>query len=541
MKLAELLFPDVNYTANHYENLYPKRNLKDNAKVTRIAPSPTGFLHLGNLYSAMVNELIAVEDDGILYLRIEDTDNKREVQGAVDKIQKILKHFRINLNEGIEEIGNYGPYRQTERLEIYRTFAKRLVEKGLAYPCFCTEKQLSEMREKQKRYKLDFGYYLEWAIHRYMDFEEINNNISNKVPYVLRFRSDNNINKTFNFKDAIRGQMVIKENTQDFILLKSDGIPTYHFAHVIDDYLMGTTHVVRGEEWLPSLPMHIQLFNAFDWTPPVYCHTSHLMKMEGVSKRKLSKRKDLEASLEYYMLNGYDPCAVKEYLMSIINSNFEDWRLLNKDTSLKQFNFSIRKMSKSGSLFSLEKLNDVSKNIISKMPINEVYKNIKDWAEVYDLDFYRIFISNPNYSMDALSLCMEPPRKDIISWRQAKEYLSFFYDETFQIKERFPSNVSLRDRDLFLFKFSENYNYEDDNIIWISKLKGIAAELGYANSIKQYKKNLRAYKGHLGDLITILRISLVGRSQSPDLWRICNLLGERRIKKRLSKQNIVIK
>ncbi|PES33321.1 glutamate--tRNA ligase [Bacillus thuringiensis] len=535
-KLANILFPDLKYTIHDYEKIYPKRKLNNSAKVTRIAPSPTGFIHLGNLFSAIINERLARKSGGIFFLRIEDTDNKREVPGAVDKIKSTLKYFGISFDEGPIGKGEYGPYCQRERVVVYHAFAKALVEKGFAYPCFCTESQLSEMREKQRNKKLNLGYYGDSAIHRNSDFEDIEQKIANKEPYVLRFRSGGDVKHIIKIADAIRGEITLQENYQDFILLKSDGIPTYHFAHVVDDHLMGTTHVVRGEEWLPSLPMHVQLFEAFEWQLPVYCHTAQLMKFDGSSKRKLSKRKDPEIALEYYISEGYDPSAVWEYLLTILNSNFEEWRILNPNSNIGDFPFSVGKLSKSGALFDLKKLNDISKNIISRMSVQKVYNNIETWALKYDMEFAEIFTLNPSYSVAALTLCTETPRKDIMSWKQAKGYLSFFYDETFKIEDDFPIAVNIDDRKSFFNKFLETYNYSDDKSTWFNKIVNIAVEMGYAGTVREYKNNPHQYKGHIGDINGVLRVCIVGRLNSPDLWSICKIIGDTRVRNRVLSQ-----
>ena len=396
-RLAQLLFPDITTTPEDIEKMYPPRNLPEGAKVTRMAPSPTGFMHLGNLFSAIVGERLAHQSNGVFFLRIEDTDLKRAVEGGVEKIINVFNHYGLNFDEGATidgDNGAYGPYRQRQRANIYQTFAKQLVERGLAYPCFCTEEELTEMREKQQEMKINFGYYGEWAKCRNLSFEEIEANIKAGKPYVLRFRSEGDPNKRFTHHDLVKGDIELPENDQDIVLLKSDGIPTYHFAHVVDDHLMQTTHVVRGEEWLATLNIHLQLFRTMGWKAPKYVHTAQLMKMDGGSKRKLSKRKDPELALDFYNAEGYPVPSVLEYLMTLLNSNFEDWRMANPTAPMNNFQFTTKKMSNSGSLFDIDKLKDVSKNTISVMSADEVYNEVTTWAKDFDQQLYSLLTAD---------------------------------------------------------------------------------------------------------------------------------------------------
>lgn len=390
--LADLLFPGLDEEAviARIETAYPPRSLPEGAKVTRMAPSPTGFMHLGNLFGAIADERLAHQSGGVFYLRIEDTDQKREVPGAVETILRVFSDYELPFDEGASADGDngaYGPYRQRQREGIYRAYAKRLVRQGKAYPCFCTEEELAAIREKQAAEKANFGYYGGWAVHRDTPFDEVKARIAAGEPFVLRFRSEGDPGRRTKFTDLVRGTMELPENDQDVVLLKSDGIPTYHFAHVVDDHLMGTTHVVRGEEWLATLPIHIQLFGAMGWKMPKYVHTAQLMKLDNGSKRKLSKRKDPELALDFYQRQGYCVAAVKEYLMTLLNSNFEDWRLANPDAPLEKFPFNTKKMGVSGALFDIEKLNDVSKNVISRMSAAEVADMLTAWAREFDPDF----------------------------------------------------------------------------------------------------------------------------------------------------------
>ena len=406
-KLANLLFPDVTATPEDMEKRYPPRNLPEGAKVTRMAPSPTGFMHLGNLFGAITDERLAHQSGGIFMLRIEDTDKKREVENGVETIISVFKKFGLNFDEGAladGEFGDYGPYRQRQRADIYHVFAKKLVEEGKAYPCFCTEDELSSMREAQEAKGVNTGYYGEWAVWRDRPFEDIEAALAENKSWVLRFRSEGDPEKYIHLNDLVKGKIDMPENDQDIVLLKSDGIPTYHFAHVVDDHLMRTTHVVRGEEWLATWPVHVQLFSAMGWKMPKYIHTAQLMKMDGGSKRKLSKRKDPELALDFYFAEGFPVPSVIEYLLTLLNSNFEEWRLANPKEPYENFKFTTNKMSVSGSLFDLDKLRDVSKNVVSMLTTEQVWSYLTDWAEKYDRDFYMILAADPEYAKSIISI-----------------------------------------------------------------------------------------------------------------------------------------
>ncbi len=544
-QLADLLFPHITKTPADYEELFPKRQLPEGAKVTRLGPSPTGFIHLGNLYGAFVDERLAHQSGGTFYLRIEDTDDKRYVEGAVEVIINSLRFFDINFDEGATidgHTGDYGPYYQSQRGEIYQCFVKELIQKGQAYPCFLTSEELEEIRAKQEENKENFGIYGKWAVNRKLSLEEIQAKIKSGQPYVVRLKSDGNHElpaeeiKTISIEDGIRGTLTMPENNQDVVILKASGIPTYHFAHVVDDHFMRTTHVVRGAEWLPSLPIHVELFEKLGFEMPVFCHTAQLMKLdEEGNKRKLSKRKDPELSLDYYRNEGYHPAAVREYLMTILNSNFEEWRIANPDAPIDAFEFTVEKMSNSGALFDLNKLNDICKDVLVKIPAAELCAFMKNWAREFKPEILSLFEGNEAYIEKILDLGREgqKPRKDLIFAKQIFEFISYFFDEHFKIEDSIPENVSGDDAKAILAAYLNSYEHQDDQSVWFDKIRNIATELGYAAKPKDYKKNPDQFKGHVGDVSTVIRIAVMGRSQSPDVWAIQQILGEERTKERL--------
>lgn len=545
-KLAELLFPHITKDPADYETIYPERKLPAGAKVTRLGPSPTGFIHLGNLYGAFVDERLAHQSDGIFYLRIEDTDDKRQVEGAVEAIISSLEFFGVTFDEGASmegDKGDYGPYSQSQRAEIYQTYVKQLVRRGQAYPCFCTEEELTAIREEQENLKENPGYYGKWAKHRDLSSEEIQSRIEAGLSFVVRLRSKGTHDcaeeeiKTISVEDGIRGTLTMPENDQDVVLLKANGIPTYHFAHVVDDHLMRTTHVVRGAEWLPSLPIHVELFHALGWPLPIYCHTAQLMKMEDGNKRKLSKRKDPELSLDYYRSEGYHPKAVREYLLTILNSNYEEWRLDNPDAPQEAFAFTVEKMSNSGTLFDLDKLNDISKDVLVKLPAGELCEFLTAWAKSYRQSLVGLFERREEYLMRILDLGREgdKPRKDFVFARQMFEFIGYFYDDYFKIEDAYPENVSNEDAKIILSSYLEGYDHSDDQSLWFDKIREIATANGYAAKPKDYKKNPELYKGHVGDVSTVIRIALMGRAMSPDLWEIQQILGEEKTRERIKK------
>lgn len=538
-QLAELLFGGIDKTPEYYEEKYPKRSLPEGAPVTRIGPSPTGFVHLGNLYNAIIGERLAHQNGGTFFLRIEDTDAKREVEGAVELVISAMDFFGIHFDEGASvdgDNGAYGPYRQRLRKEVYQCYAKELVKKGLAYPCFCSEDDLSKMREEQISDKLNFGYYGKWAKCRDLSIDDIKKRIENGDKYVLRFKSNGDENNHVEVYDGIRGMLNVSENYQDFVLLKSDGIPTYHFAHVIDDHLMRTTHVVRGEEWLSTLPIHVQLFDALGFDRPIYCHTAVLMKMDGDTKRKLSKRKDPELGLEYYRSEGYAPRAVWEYLMTVLNSNFEEWRLENPDAPIDDFKFSLDKMSNSGALFDIMKFEDVSREVLLRTPANKIYDEFSDWLKEYDPEFYKLFTRDKNYSEKIIDVGRNGnrPRKDLTSWKQARDFFSFYFPETFKVEDEFPERVSKEDRNEILKQYLTSFNIKDDNSEWFQKIRDITESMGYAVKPKDFKKNPDMYKGSVSDVSGVIRVAITGRTNSPDLWEICQIIGEDEMTRRIN-------
>ena len=545
--LAELLFPNIDKSPEDYEKIYPKRNLPEGAKVTRLGPSPTGFIHLGNLYGAFVDERLAHQSGGVFYLRIEDTDDKRFVDGAVKIIIDSLRFFGISFDEGAGldgDTGAYGNYTQSKRGEIYASFAKKLVREGKAYPCFLTEEEITAIRSKQEAEKQNPGIYGEFAVHRNLSLEEVEANIKAGKPYVLRLKSDGNPYpekaRRIKVEDAIRGTLEMPENFQDVVILKTTGIPTYHFAHVVDDHLMRTTHVVRGAEWLPSLPIHVELFEKLGLKLPIYCHTAQLMKLdENGNKRKLSKREDPELSLDYYRNLGYHPAAVREYLLTILNSNFEEWRAENQDADIDEFTFTTEKMSNSGALFDLNKLNDISKDVLLRIPAEEIVEFLKGWAEEFRPEIMYIF-DDEEYLRKIIDLGRhdKKPRKDLVYAEQIVEFISYFFDDMFAREDEIPAEVSAEDAREILKKYMQSYDHADDQSQWFDKIRNIAVELGYAAKPKDYKKNPEDYKGHVGHVSTVIRIALMGRAQSPDVWCIQQIMGEDMTRRRITSYEI---
>lgn len=537
--LADLLFPHIAQTPAGLEEQYPPRTLAEGAKVTRMAPSPTGFMHLGNLYGAIADERLAHQSEGVFYLRIEDTDQKREVPGGVETILNVFLAYGLPFDEGATlegDNGAYGPYRQRQRAQIYHVCAKWLVQQGLAYPCFLTEQELADMRDDQAAQKINFGCYGRFARYRNSELDEIKSRLDASQPYVVRLRSPGSLQNRVKVTDLVRGTLEFPENDQDVVLLKADGIPTYHFAHVVDDHLMRTTHVVRGEEWLATLPIHVQLFSLMGWKPPKYLHTAQLMKQDGGSKRKLSKRKDPELALDYYSEKGYTVTAVKEYLLSLLNSNFEDWRLQNPDKDLNDFPFSIKKMGVSGALFDTDKLDDVSRNVVSRMDADEVYALVAAWAGQYCPEFAARFTQNPAYTKAALAIGRTGPkrRKDITVWGEIQDYMGFFYDELFNPEYIYPENIPNDTVKTILQRYAEQYyDAQDDGTAWFEKLKELAASIGFAGNMKEYKQNPEAFGGHVGDVSMVLRVAITGRQQSPDLCEVMQVMGETRVRQRL--------
>ena len=544
-KLAEILFPGVDKTAEEYESMFPARNLPEGAKVTRLGPSPTGFIHLGNLFGAFADERLAHQSGGVFYLRIEDTDDKRFVEGAVDIIINSLRFFGINFDEGATmegEVGAYGSYTQSQRGPIYQCFAKKLVSEGKAYPCFLTEEEIAEIRATQEANKENPGIYGKWAKNRDLSLEQVEEKLAAGLPYVIRLKSDGDMSlpedqiRRFEVEDAIRGTLNMPYNDQDTVILKANGIPTYHFAHAIDDHLMRTTHVVRGAEWLPSLPIHVELFEKLGWEPPIYCHTAQLMKIgEDGNKRKLSKRHDPELSLDYYRRLGYHPATVREYLLTILNSNFEEWRIANPDADIDEFEFTTEKMSNSGALFDLNKLNDISKDVLLRVSASDLFDFLKAWADEFKPEYAHLF-EDREYLERILDIGRQEakPRKDHVYAQQMIENISYFFDDMFKIEDEMPAEAK-DDVAEIIAKYLETYDHSDDQSQWFEKIRQISQDMGYALKPKDFKKNPDQFKGHVGHVSTAIRVALMGRQQSPDVWEIQQILGEERTRERLAK------
>ncbi len=527
-------------------NKYPRRNLKEGEKITRFAPSPTGFMHMGNLYSAIIDERVAHsgKNSGIFFLRIEDTDQKREVEGALEIIIDNLKYYGLNYEEGVinsssDDFGIYGPYTQSKREDIYKVFVKDLLQKGLAYPCFCTEEELEEIINKQKAQNCSrLGYYGGWAKYRNFPIEEAIKKIENGEKCVIRLKSPGDFNKKIVVNDILRGNLEFHENDLDVVILKQNGLPTYHFAHLIDDFLMGTTTIIRGEEWLPSLPLHVQLFQIMKWKAPKYLHISPLMKIDETTgnKRKLSKRKDPENNLEFFKQAGYPGESVVEYLLNLANSNFEDWRRQNKDKNYKDFTFDMKKMNNSGAIFDLIKLNNISKDVVSKMTADEIYNNVSKWAEKYDKELFKLMTENSEYILKIFNIEREnikKPRKDIAKWSDINNEIEYFFKLNKEEVENNLKDFNREDIKNIVKYFLETYNEKDDNQTWFEKLKEVAEKCGYSSSTKEYKENPDKFKGDISTVATILRVLITGRLQSPDLCSIMKVLGRNKIEERL--------
>lgn len=537
-ELAQLLFPNIDKTPEYYEEKYPVRGLKEGARVTRFAPSPTGFLHFGNLFTCLVAFKTAKSTDGVFYVRVEDTDQKRKVEGAIDVMLKGLSVYGINADEGVVgegvEKGNYGPYYQSQRKDIYQAFAKSLVEQDLAYPCFCSADELDEIRTAQENESTK-GYWGEYAKCRNLSFEQIKANIEAGMTWTLRLKSPGSLDKKCFFDDMIKGKIEMPENVQDVVILKSDGIPTYHFAHAIDDHLMRTTHVVRGDEWISSVPIHLQLFRVLGFKAPKYAHVAPIMKEENGGKRKLSKRKDPEAAVTYYAEEGFPMESVNEYMMTLANSSFEDWRRTNKGEDISKFPFNLKKMSVSGALFDMVKLTDVSKNVISVMPATKVFYLAYEWAKEYNSDLAELFEQDKEKAIAILNIDREgkKPRKDIAKWSDIPEYLSYMYNETFTPCYELTGNATPSLAVKVIEKYIDAVDLNDDKDQWFQRIKDMCESVGCTPNVKEYKANPDAFDGHVGDVSTIIRVALTGRTNTPDLFSITALLGEETVKARL--------
>ncbi len=540
-QLAELLFPHVTQTPQQLMANHPRRQLPEGAKVTRVAPSPTGFVHLGTYYQALIDERLAHTSGGVFYIRVEDTDAKREVAGTAESIAKVLAQFGVVADEGVThqgEVGAYGPYYQSKRADIYHVFAKQLVLQGDAYPCFCTEERLARMRSEQEQTKENFGYWGKYAACRDLSLEQVKANLQAGLAWVLRFRSNGNCQNKIKFTDGIKGNLELTENDMDHVLLKADGIPTYHFAHVCDDYFMGTTHVVRGEEWLSTLPFHLQVFKALEIKPPKYLHTAHLMKLEGeTGKRKLSKRKDPEAAMSYYEQVGIPAACVIEYIMTLANSNFEEWRAANPDADYKTFPFSPKKMSVSGCLVDTDKLKDVCKNTIARMSAKQVADGVTLWAKENDPAFYEALAADPQKTeaIFAIGRGGKKPRKDLSAWQDAKEYMGFFFAPFLPEQIAFDAAFDQALTAKVLQAYLAAYNPQEDGQAWFERVKALSNSLGFAGDMKAWKAEPQNYLGHVGDVSGMIRRAITGKENSPDLFTVMQLLGADECQRRLQK------
>ena len=539
-ELADLIFPNVK-PISYYEEKYPKRNLEEGAIVTRFAPSPTGFVHLGSLYQVVVARKMAKQTGGVFFLRVEDTDQKREVENGVTGIIQSLKDFGLTPNEGMinetEEIGEYGPYKQSLRKDIYQAYAKYLLEQGKAYPCFATPEELDEMRAKQEAAKIRPGYYGVWAKYRNLSNEEAAQRIKNGDNYIIRLKSEGREDRKIKHHDVIKGNVDFPENDQDIVIIKADGLPTYHFAHAIDDHLMGTTHVIRGDEWLSSVPLHLQLFQMLGFKAPKYAHIAPIMKEDEGGKRKLSKRKDPEAAVSYYTEIGVPKEAVVEYLLNIANSNFETWRKQHPDASVDEFKLELNKMSVSGALFDIVKILDISKTVISKYTAEQIYEEALNWATSYDKELLDL-LNDKEYALKVFGIERgnAKPRKDIAKWEDVKENIEYMYDSEFYNKERNYEYQKVTDKELIkniLTLYMEKYyNENDDKQTWFDKIKDLSEEVGFAREVKEWKKEPEKWPGHVGDISTVLRVALTSKSNTPDMYEIMQVLGKEKIFKR---------
>ena len=543
--LANLIFPDSK-DISYYEEKYPNRDLKEGAVVTRYAPSPTGVMHIGGLYQSLVAKKMAEQTDGVFFVRIEDTDQKREIENGVEEIINSLEDYGLAPDETVDkdgnDIGNYGPYTQSKRKEIYQAYAKYLISEGKAYPCFCTPDELNTIRENQEKAKQRTGYYGTWTKCRNMPIDMAIERIKNGDEYIIRLKSPGNPDKKIKHKDAIKGGIEFPENDQDIVIIKSDGLPTYHFAHAIDDHLMHTTLVIRGDEWIASVPLHLQLFYVLGFKAPKYAHIAPIMKEENGNKRKLSKRKDPESAVSYYKEEGIPKESVSEYLMNIANSNFEAWRKGNKDKDISEFKFELNKMGVSGALFDMVKLLDVSKNVISKFDAEEVLNRVIEWSSEYDKELYDLLSNNKEYALKIFGIergNVVKPRKDISKWSEVKNSIIYMFDDEFlnnEVEYEFQKITDKEEIRKIVKEYKDNYfDLNDDKDTWFGKMKDLSEKMGYAREVKEFKQNPESYKGHVGDISTVVRVDLTGRANTPDLYEIMNVLGEESINKRFDK------
>ena len=545
-ELADLIFPNITKSITDYENMYPERDLEDGAIVTRYAPSPTGLPHMGNLLSCFMAKSFARQTNGIFFLRIEDTDTQRTVENGTSKILDVLEKFDITFDEGMvndnDEKGNYGPYLQSKRKEIYQTYVKWLIEQDLAYPSFTTKEELDEIRKYQETTKQRLGYYGKWAKDRHISKEEATSRIKNGERFVIRMKSPGDFYKTIVINDLIKGKIEMPENDIDEVILKQDGLPTYHFAHAIDDHLMHTTHVIRGDEWLSSVPKHIQLFQILGFRAPKYGHLAPLLKEDNGTKRKISKRKDPEAGLSYYHEQGIPKEAVMLYLATITNSNFEAWYDCNSDSKIEDFKFEFKKIGSSGgAVYDLDKLTNISKNYISRMKAIDVYNETLNWTKIYDREFYDLLIKYKDYSVDILNIEREQkkPRKDFAKYSDVFGQIWYMYDEIFDNNELEYDFKNITDKEeiknIIKTYIDEFYDENDNKEEWFNKIKSLCDKLGYASDMKEYKANPDKFKGNVADVSTVIRVCLTTSSMTPDLYELLRLIGKERIIKRFSR------
>lgn len=541
-ELADLIFPNITKTPSDYEAMYPDRNLGEGAKVVRFAPSPTGFMHIGNMMSATINYVLARSSGGVFYLRNEDTDQARSVEGAIEFIYHTLNHYGINPQEYEfkgKTVGNYGPYIQSERIDIYHAYIKYLISIGKAYPCFLTSEELTEIREYQSKSKKRIGIYGRYAKFRDVSNDEAARRIKNGEKFTIRFRSEGDFNKKFVFEDLTKGKIEMPENDIDVPIMKSENLlPTYHFAHVVDDHLMRTTHVVRGEEWMSSVPIHYELFKAFSFKMPKYIHTSLILKKDGDTVRKISKRKDPEALMFFYEEKGYPALAVIDAVLTIANSNFEEWRTNNPLKPFYEFSFSPKKMSSSGALFDLDKLDNISKNYISKMSAEELFEQYREWAKKYDQHVYELISKYKDDTILFLNIEREgkKPRKDYENYSSIFSKTWYLYDEEWnrELKYDFGKINSKEEIAKIMEEYLNNYyNKDDTEEEWFNKIKELCEDMGYAANMKEYKENPEKFKGNVADFTTAMRVLLTTSSMTPNLYDIMNILGKDRMLKRL--------
>ena len=543
--LADLIFPNITKTIEDYEKMYPKRDLPDGAVVTRFAPSPTGFVHMGSLLAAFIERKAAKDTNGVFYLRIEDTDQERKVENGIVGITTDLKNFGIDIDEGAisetEEKGLYGPYIQSDRKEIYHAFIKHFIENDMAYPCFCSKEELEDIRNAQEKRKDRIGYYVRYAKCRKIPVSDAYEKIKNGEKYIIRLKSKGDFERKIKVKDAVKGIVSFPENDMDIVIMKQDGLPTYHFAHLVDDYLMRTTHVIRGDEWLSSVPVHVQLFEMLGVKAPTYAHISPIMKEENGIKRKLSKRKDPEAAMSYYHEKGIPTEAVKLYLMTLANTNFEQWWDANKDKTIDDFEFSFNKISKSGGLFDVEKLMNISRNYLSRIKAIEFYDMLVKYAKEYDNEFYELITKYKDFTIGLLNIEREQkkPRKDYAAFSDVKSLVWYMYDELFDKHDKNYEFTNITDKDeiinIMKTYVEKYYDENDDQSTWFEKIKDLSEEFGYAREVKEYKENPDSYKGHVGDVSMVIRVALTTKSMTPNLYDIMKLFGKEKIIKRIEK------